>query len=735
MAVTDADIAAKQAQLDEANQEYAAADSQRAKCSQKYKQALLRYHQDHPGITAPPSTLAQRYPQYGFTMSDYAAYLNAQKQTAYIGGKQEQYDRELDLLKDQQRQERKMSQQERQQSSRADSYNSKKRNGSTTLQQKTYQEPKQDKVSESRTENRNRGTYTYTKKVENGDGSGGYTITQEINSTTGEVVSSHRENIRPAGRSSQTQSDRSQAQRQEQHAQEKKQEQQQKEQETKTRDRQAEEARWKAQEDFNQGVQERRRQESEEEKKQRKEEERKQKEEKKAADKKRRDEEKAKDKVRREKEHEARVEQRKKNQQEYDEAVSRYKSERADQKAKEKAAREEAARKRHEQYVEDLEKKSKAGSEQGEQAYKRINDYTYTEKENYKQQIADGGYKGSSAQAKKELQDSIGDLWNMSTGDARQELSGAYKDLSGSIDTFRNAKGTVYDLYNGKVVGDGLDGLANSALNIQAAAMAVTDKNGMVELQKAILTQKLADRMVLDQVSDAVMNQMRTFQDAGTAVRNALLVERAYCAAYIKQTFGNKQFMQNVTGVVAIKVGNYVEALTNEYVTKYEKKINDKIDSTFTKIDKKLDTITERVTKKLDKLEKINVLAKMNDAIDKFTSLGGLQKKLDKSPVGFLLKPIVGAVSSLGNVAVRGMLLQTGVTGVVVNIQSRILGLQSKIATAKQFIVQKIQMVKTFVNNLKEKAKAVVTEFANKIVADIKSKIQSVVAGMGGIKL
>lgn len=455
---------------------------------------------------------------------------------------------------------------------------------------------------------------------------------------------------------------------------------------------------------------------------------------------KQREEQKAQDKVRRQQDHERREKEREQNKKEYNDALDKYKKERAEKKAKEKQEREEAAKKRQEEYVKQRDAKAKEGDEAGKNAYKQINDYTYTQKENYRQQVKDGGYKGTSAEAKADLKNTLSDLWNMGTGDARKELSGAYKDISPSIDVFRNARSTVSDLYNNTVIGGVTEMAGNAQMALSAGALTAVDKDGMVNLQKIILTQKLADRAILDNITDAVNGQMQNFKDAGTAIKNAYLVQHAYIAAYVKQTFGNPQFMKNVTGVVAIKVGNYVEAWTNEQVNKYKDKINNKIDTIYTRVDQKIDKVSSKIDGALDKVDKltqIDLLSKMNDKIDKFTSLQGLQNKLNKSPLGALLSPIVGTVGAVGGVAIRGMFAQTGITSAISKIQEKMVGLHDKIQQAKAFVQQKVQMVKNYINDLKEKAKAIVTDFANKIVGDIKSKIQSAVTGAigGGFKL
>lgn len=496
------------------------------------------------------------------------------------------------------------------------------------------------------------------------------------------------------------------------------------------RDRAAEDKRW---DDFVN----RTTKETPEEKAKREAEEKKRKEEEREAKRKQKEEKKAQDKARRQADHERREKEREQNKKEYNEALDKYKKERAEAKAKAKQEREEAAKKRREEYVKQRDAKTNEGKKAGETAYKQINDYTYTAKEDYRKQVQDGGYKGTSAEAKADLKNTLSDLWNMSTGDARKELSGAYSEVSPAIDTLKNARSTVTDLYKNTVIGGVTEMAGNAQMALSAGALAAVDKDGMVNLQKIILSQKLADRVVLDNIMDAVNGQMQTFKDAGTAIKNFYLVQHAYIAAYIKQTFGNPQFMKNITGVVAIKVGNYVEAWTNEQVTKYVDKANKKIDQVFTRIDKKIDKVSSKIDGALDKVDKltqIDLLQKMNDKIDKFTSLQGLQDKLNKSPLGALLSPIVGTVGAVGGVAIKGMFAQTGITSAVARIQQKIVGLHDKIVQAKQFVAQKVQMVKDYINNLKEKAKAIVTEFANKIVSDIKSKIQNAVAGAAGIK-
>ena len=70
----------------------------------------------------------------------------------------------------------------------------------------------------------------------------------------------------------------------------------------------------------------------------------------------------------------------------------------------------------------------------------------------------------------------------------------------------------------------------------------------------------------------------------------------------------------------------------------------------------------------------------------------------------------------------------------VKKVQTKIMSLQENIVKAKRFVAEKAQMVKDYVNNLKKKAQEAVAKFAQKIVADIKSKISSAISGAFGGK-
>ena len=677
---TAAELRAQQEKLKEARQTYAKTKIEYSKRLNEAMKKRMAEGASRAEVAHMMNNDIHAFENYGFSAQDMIAYRAAKREAAAL-------DKSISALDwqilDQANAERRAS--EKQQSN-AEKYETKKKNSDMSLAQKTESPLKPGQPDERHSYNPNTGHTVMEKKHVYSDSSGIFAIREEV-AKDGTVVSSRIENKR-------TPEQKKQAQK----------EYQRKKDETTKADTEL--------------------------KKQQEEEERKKKEADKAARKVQKEKEKAEDKTRREQEHEKRVEQRAQNKKEYDDALAKYKEERAKAKEKQTEERAQEAMKRHDEFAKQHNELVKQGTDQGATAYKKINDYTYTEYEKWKEQEANGGYKGTSAQAKKELRDSISDIWNASTKDARDELSGAYKNVSGSVDALKNARQTMQDLYKGKVLGDGINGLSNSALNIQVAAMAVHDKNGMVDLQKAILTQKLADRMLLDNIADAVSNQMYSFQTAGANIKYAYLAQKAYVSAYIKQTFANPQFMANITKVVATKVDNYVEALTNEQVAK----IGTKIDNVFTKVDKKLDRITYKATTTLDKLSKINILESMNDKIDKLTSLSGLQKKLDKSPVGFLLSPLVSGVASVGGLAVKGLFASTGITSAVARVQAKIFNLQKGIVKAKAWVTQKVQMVKNYVNTLKEKAKAVVTSFANKIVADIKSKIKNVATGMFGGK-
>lgn len=450
---------------------------------------------------------------------------------------------------------------------------------------------------------------------------------------------------------------------------------------------------------------------------------------KKEEEKKRREAEKAEKAKKRAEGKKHRDEAKEQNQQEYDDKLAAYKKQRAEEKAAAKKKRDEEAEKRHDEYVKQRKEIAEKAKKDGEAGYKAVNDYTYAAVKAYEEQEANGGYKGSPAQAKQELKNSLKDIWNLSTAGAQEELSGAYSGISSSIDTFKNAKDTVSGIYK-DALGQGMGMLGNAKMTYQAALLNATNKDAMLDIQKQILTQKLTDRMIMDQIIDNVQNQMLNFKTAGQAIQNMLLVQKAYIAAYVKQTFGNPQFVANVTKVVEVKVDNYVEAMAIDTVGK----VNTKIGGAFDRVNDKVDKISTNIISYLDKAEKIDILAKMNSQLDKITSIeDSFNKKMEKfnnSPVGIFLSPLIGAVSSSVGGGLKVMFASNPVTEAVKKVQTKIMSLQENIVKAKQFVAEKAQMVKDYVNNLKKKAQEAVKQFAQKIVADIKSKISSALGGM-----
>lgn len=438
-----------------------------------------------------------------------------------------------------------------------------------------------------------------------------------------------------------------------------------------------------------------------------------------AADKAKRAEE---EKVRRAREKQARNLARQKNKEDYARQLKEYQDKRAKEKAEEKARREAEEKTRRESYEKARDSIGNTAEADGGKGRQAVTDYTRKLQEEYKKQQEDRGYAGSSSQARAQLRSSIKDIWNLSTAEARKELRGAYTQNSEAISALMNARSTVSGLVYDKAIGGFTGSLSNSALSLQAAALTVRNKEGMVELQKQILTQKLANRVVLDQIADAVSGQMHSLQASGTQIRNMVLLQRAYVAGYIKQTFGNPEFMANVAATVSIRVNNYVDALTNEKLTE----LNSKVDSIFLRADGKLASLTSRVNTALNQASRIDVLSAMNKQIDKLTNL---TDKLDKSPVGRLVSPLIKDVISSTGKQIDGTFKGGAFSRTVQAIKDKVVGLQGRLNEAKKFVTEKVQMVRDYVNQLKEKAMAAVKVYADRVIGDIKSKISNALTG------
>ena len=311
-----------------------------------------------------------------------------------------------------------------------------------------------------------------------------------------------------------------------------------------------------------------------------------------------------------------------------------------------------------------------------------------------------------------------------------EDLKTEVKNSSGSNEygTIGYAKDMINQLKNP------LDFSKNSVLKDPATeklakTLAENSKETQLTLETLKMTQKMSAQIVIDTITQQIYNQKQTWKTAGKTISDMALLQKAYMSAYIKNTFGNPEFMKKVTASVSVQINNYIDATIDEKINNLDKKV----DNTFTKIDNKINTVTNKINNKLDKLKKLDILFSLNKKLDKCLSLDSFEAKINKNPVtAALAAPLLTCARATATI-VSTMITSSKFVSNIKAVQNKIARIQNSISNAKKLVQEKVQQLKTYVNNLKNQAVAVVKSYATKVINDIASKIS--ISGVGAIKL
>lgn len=245
--------------------------------------------------------------------------------------------------------------------------------------------------------------------------------------------------------------------------------------------------------------------------------------------------------------------------------------------------------------------------------------------------------------------------------------------------------------------------------------------NSLLELQKKILGGKLAEITTITNIAEAISKI--DFSKIGDIAENFFLSKKAYISAYIKNTFGNKEFMTKTLNKIGDKINEYMNSLTKDYLNS----IGSKIESGFNKIFLDSNNIMSRITagkdKIIDKFSQLTTLNWLNDKISKCTDLTNLSSILSGSNVGKLLFDKMGPILDTAKLSIKNWMSNVNFTSKIKLVSEKLKTFKEQITKYKDFVKQKVEMVKNYIENIKNQAIAAVTQFANTIISDITSKI------------
>jgi len=325
----------------------------------------------------------------------------------------------------------------------------------------------------------------------------------------------------------------------------------------------------------------------------------------------------------------------------------------------------------------------------------------------------------SSAEALKDMQSSVKNIWQGIISPVSDSLNQAVQNVKSDeaakqfVDEIRKGAqgiGKIEDFLKGK------DGFSEEEL------LKLSTK-ALLGLQQDILSQNMTHQAVLDGIAKRIAEQAGNIEKLASSVTEQYLLQKAYINAYLKNTFGNPEFMGKVSKEIEGKVTAYIDALSNEKINMVNEKIDSAIDNTFSRVTNTIDTTTNRINTKLDDLLKLDIVNDINSKLEKSISLESFEKRLNANPLTQIFAPSIMAICQAGQVSVLNSFKQPKMLEAIKKVQDKVKIVQDNLKKAKDFIANKTKMLKEYVDTLKKKATEAVKQFANKVISDIKSKI------------
>lgn len=329
------------------------------------------------------------------------------------------------------------------------------------------------------------------------------------------------------------------------------------------------------------------------------------------------------------------------------------------------------------------------------------------------------------------------EMMGKSTDDVLGGLESTIKDIfskkdstvNEAVTTFNKAKKEVEKVI--KTSKDVQSFLKDPKKGLQELAVKTLSNEKYLSILTDVFSGKVTEASILDAIGGNIAGKIGDLKNMTQNITEQFLLKKAYISAYIKETFGNVEYMKSLMQDMSKKIGDKIKNMAYEKLNYLTSNISQKIDSVFSNVTSKIDQITSKVFTKIDTLTKIVSLEGITKKLEGVLSLDSLKSKLESTAFGKILSsPVMNLASSLKTKFMSTLNLSK-YTQVLTKVTAVIQKIQSAVTKAKEFIQNKIQMVKEYVTALKEQAVNMVKEYANKIVSDITSKID-VSGAIGG---
>ena len=308
-------------------------------------------------------------------------------------------------------------------------------------------------------------------------------------------------------------------------------------------------------------------------------------------------------------------------------------------------------------------------------------------------------------------------------------LSQKDSTINEAVTTFGKAKKEVEKII--KTSKEVQEFLKDPKKGLQELAVKTLSNEKYLSILTDVFSGKVTEASVLDAIGGNIASKIGDIKNMAQNITEQFLLKKAYISAYIKETFGNAEYMKNLVQDMSKKIGEKIQNLAYEKLGSFADKGTQKLDGVFSTVGSKVDQITSKVLTKIDTLTKIISLENITKKLEGVLSLDSLKSKLEGTAFGKILSnPIMNLATNLKDKFMKTLNLSK-YTQVLSKVTAAIQKIQGAITKAKEFIQNKIQMIKEYVTALKDQAINMVKEYASKIVSDIASKI-SISGTIGG---
>ncbi len=254
------------------------------------------------------------------------------------------------------------------------------------------------------------------------------------------------------------------------------------------------------------------------------------------------------------------------------------------------------------------------------------------------------------------------------------------------------------------------------ALMEQIAKSAASKGFGAFNKENWTAAKQLGDIMVCELIAKEIeKNQL---------LKNGKISADALINLYLGKTFGDQTFMGEVGSEIGKSLDDYINTTYSNAMHNANKNLTTAVDDVIQKTVAEATQVFQKTDKIFNKITSINDINKaIEDAIKDSITLDHINTKLSGTWLGRAIKPGLNKLFDKGISHILKRMTDTGVIDRVTKLQEEIIKQQEYINKARQIIFEHEKIIRTYIDEAKRQAEAMVTQYANQVIADISSKI------------